>query len=57
MSEKSSVNKDCPCKRTSCARHGNCYECKKHHDANKRIPPVCLKKATKVNNFKKSVDK
>lgn len=24
-------NKDCPCKRKNCERHGDCAACKEHH--------------------------
>lgn len=30
----------CPCKRTSCKRHGNCEACREHHKGRKR-PPYC----------------
>ncbi|MGN0456396.1 MAG: hypothetical protein ACI4F2_06030 [Acutalibacteraceae bacterium] len=35
------INQDCPCKRTKCARHGNCEECKKHHALKKKHLPAC----------------
>lgn len=30
----------CPCKRTSCKRHGNCEACREYHKGRKR-PPYC----------------
>ncbi|MCB6202041.1 hypothetical protein [Extibacter muris] len=25
------INKDCPCKRVKCERHGRCDACREHH--------------------------
>lgn len=39
------INKNCPCKRKKCERHGNCIECRKHHAKSKRqIPVACEQK-------------
>ena len=38
MDEKLS---DCPCKRSKCARHGNCAACKTHHRTEKKRPTAC----------------
>lgn len=35
-------NKDCPCKRTKCERHGNCDACREHHRLSKHQSfPAC----------------
>ncbi|WMC91071.1 helix-turn-helix domain-containing protein [Kineothrix sp. MB12-C1] len=35
-------NKDCPCKRTKCKRHGNCDACREHHQLSKHQSfPAC----------------
>ena len=36
------INKNCPCPKTHCERHGKCDECRAHH-ANKKDPPYCQK--------------
>lgn len=42
-------NKDCPCKKKKCERHGMCDECRAHHAESKRQRPVaCEKKKMKV---------
>lgn len=34
--------KNCPCKRIKCERHGNCDACNKHHKLeNKKILTAC----------------
>lgn len=39
------MNKNCPCKKKNCERHGKCDECRKHHaEAKKQIPVYCEKK-------------
>ncbi|MGYP000307280458 len=37
-------NKDCPCKRKSCPRHGNCEACKAFHADSKIVLPCEYKK-------------
>ena len=39
MAYKRTSKEDCPCKRTDCARHGRCAECRAHHARKKRILP------------------
>ncbi len=31
-------NKDCPCKRIKCERHGDCIACNEHHHTSKKKP-------------------
>ncbi len=31
----------CPCKRTKCERHGNCTECRDHHENVKHMTVAC----------------
>ena len=33
------MNIDCPCKKKSCKRHGNCDACRAHHAESKRKRP------------------
>ena len=33
------VKEDCPCKKKSCERHGNCDACKAYHAESKRKRP------------------
>lgn len=40
-------NKDCPCKRKSCPRHGDCEACKAFH-ADSKIALPCERKKQKV---------
>lgn len=38
-------NPHCPCKRTGCARHGDCAACQAHHaERGPKHPPFCRKK-------------
>lgn len=42
---------NCPCKKKSCPRHGDCEACRKHHAESKRKRP-CEKKIT-IRRFRK----
>ena len=50
------INKDCPCKKTKCERHGQCEVCREHHKLKKKILPYCenikLKAARKESQSK-----
>lgn len=43
IKEKNNINinsdtkTDCPCKRTSCERHGSCHACRAHHRSMKKL--------------------
>ena len=32
---------DCPCKKLTCPRHGDCAACRLHHASHKKYPPIC----------------
>lgn len=42
---------NCPCKKKSCPRHGNCTECRKHHAESKRQWPVKCEKYISIRLF------
>lgn len=44
-------NSNCPCKKKSCPRHGDCEACRKHHAESKRKRP-CEKKIS-IRRFRK----
>ena len=35
------INKNCPCTKIECPRHGNCDACRKHHSGPKKKPVSC----------------
>ncbi len=35
------ANRNCPCKKLKCPRHGDCAACKQHHATHKKYPPYC----------------
>ncbi|HEX3017325.1 MAG TPA: hypothetical protein VHP31_05665 [Caproicibacter sp.] len=40
---------DCPCPKLKCKRHGNCVECREHHQ-NSRYTPYCERESrTRLN--------
>ena len=41
---RSMENKDCPCRKKKCERHGKCDECRAHHEASKRQRPVACER-------------
>ncbi len=48
-------NKNCPCKRINCVRHGDCEACKAHHANFKRKMSVaCERKNKNINKCKLS---
>lgn len=47
---KQMENKDCPCKKKKCERHGKCDECRLHHAESKCQRPVACEK-TKKKSF------
>lgn len=47
-------NPNCPCKKSSCIRHGNCTECRKHHAESKRQRPVKCQRHISIRLFKDS---
>jgi hypothetical protein len=36
-----SIEKNCPCKRTKCERHAECFACREHHKTLKNSLPYC----------------
>ncbi|MDD3400365.1 MAG: type II CAAX endopeptidase family protein [Eubacteriales bacterium] len=45
-------NTNCPCKKKNCERHGNCDDCRKHHDDSKKQRPVACEMAQGKPVFK-----
>ncbi|MGN1132149.1 MAG: GNAT family N-acetyltransferase [Ruminococcus sp.] len=39
MEYKMVINKDCPCEKTKCIRHGKCNECRARHIDSKKLRP------------------
>lgn len=48
-------NKECPCKKKNCERHGKCDECREHHANLKQQRPVACegKKKVIINDVEK----
>lgn len=46
------INKDCPCKKISCPRHGNCEICRIHHAASKHKRPVYCEREIAIRQFR-----
>lgn len=44
--------KDCPCKRVKCERHGDCVACKEHHHASTRHPLTTCERIRAKNEKK-----
>lgn len=44
-------NKDCPCKKAKCGRHGKCDECRAYHVESKRQRPVACERKRKKRLF------
>ena len=40
-------DQECPCRKKSCPRHGNCAECRAHHENSKRQRPVACERKKK----------
>ena len=49
------VKEDCPCKKKSCERHGNCDACKAYHAESKRKRP-CERKMKAFLSIKHRTD-
>jgi len=45
--ENEVIQKDCPCKKKKCPRHGRCEECRAHHAASTRRRPVYCERPKK----------
>lgn len=45
-------NENCPCKKKSCPRHGDCEACRSYHAASKRKRPVFCEKNIAVRKFR-----
>lgn len=44
-------NKNCPCKRVTCQRHGDCIACYEHHQkSNIRYETACEQRKKKKEN-------
>ena len=46
------INENCPCKKKSCPRHGDCEACRKHHADSKRKRPVYCERNFVVRKFR-----
>ena len=46
---------DCPCKKLTCPRHGDCAACRLHHASHKKNPPTCEREKKKSRKRKPTV--
>ena len=46
------TNENCPCKKKSCPRHGDCEACREYHEASKRKRPVYCDREVSLRRFR-----
>ena len=46
------TNENCPCKKKSCPRHGDCEACRRYHEASKRKRPVYCDREVSLRRFR-----
>ncbi|MET0018350.1 GNAT family N-acetyltransferase [Oscillibacter sp.] len=47
---------DCPCKRTRCARHGDCVACREHHKTDKKNTVYCQRPTREEKRLRRRRD-
>lgn len=45
------INENCPCKKRSCPRHGDCEACRRHHAESKHQRPIYCERKIAIRKF------